>query len=63
MTDFLAALGLVLVLEGLLYAAFPVAIMKMLESLKEIPISRLRISGLVVMGVGVMVVWLVRGSV
>ncbi len=61
MTDFLAALGLVLVIEGMLYAVFPVSIMKMLESLKEMPISRLRVSGVLVMGVGVMVVWLARG--
>ncbi len=61
MTDFLAALGLVLVIEGMLYAVFPVSIMKMLESLKEMPISRLRLSGVSVMGVGVMIVWLVRG--
>ncbi len=61
MTDFLAALGLVLVFEGLLYAAFPVSIMKMLEALKEQPVSRLRITGIVVMGIGIAIVWLVRG--
>lgn len=61
MTDFIAAVGLVLVIEGLLYAAFPVSILRMLEALKEMPVSRLRTTGLIVMGLGVFIVWMARG--
>ena len=61
MTDFLAALGLVFVIEGLLYAAGPDAMKRMMTEMSTIPTIALRIGGLVAMLVGVLVVWLVRG--
>lgn len=61
MSDFLAALGLVLVLEGLVYGGFPRLAKRLAEEVAEIPESTLRTGGLVAMAVGVVVVWMVRG--
>jgi hypothetical protein len=60
MSDFLAAVGLVLVLEGLLYAGFPGAVRRMMEMAREMPDNSLRMGGLIALGVGIMIVWLVR---
>ena len=61
MTDFIAALGLVLVIEGLLWAIAPQLARKMIEASAAAPEQRLRIGGLVAVATGVLVVWLVRG--
>lgn len=60
MSDFLAALGLVLVIEGLLYATLPESMKRMMVEVATLPGSNLRIGGLVAMVVGVGIVWLVR---
>jgi hypothetical protein len=59
--DFLTALGLVLVLEGLLYAAFPEPMKRAIAAVLELPAPALRTAGLVAAAVGLVVVWLVRG--
>ena len=46
MTDFLVALGLVFVIEGLLFAAFPDLAKKALVSVTEAPDHFLRIVGI-----------------
>jgi len=61
MSDFLVALGLVLALEGLLFAAAPGTAKRAMASVLETPESTLRTIGLVSAAVGVLVVWLVRG--
>jgi len=61
MSDFLAAIGLVLVIEGLLYALFPNAVRRMMEMARETPDPTLRAGGLAAVIVGVVIVWLVRG--
>jgi uncharacterized protein len=60
MSDFLAALGLVLAIEGILFAAFPVGTKRAMAAALDTPDSRLRIAGLVSALVGVVIVWLVR---
>ena len=60
MSDFLTAVGLVLVIEGLLYAAFPNAVRRMMEMAREMPDSSLRLGGLAALIVGVAIVRLVR---
>jgi uncharacterized protein YjeT (DUF2065 family) len=60
MEDFLAAIGLVLVLEGVLYALFPEGMKRMMVSALEMPPSILRGGGLVAAFIGFVVVWLVR---
>lgn len=61
MEDFLAAIGLVLVLEGVLYALFPEGMQRMMASALEMSPTMLRTGGLVAAVAGFVVVWLVRG--
>lgn len=61
MSDFLAALGLVFVLEGLLFAAFPDFAKRAMESVMQAPDSLLRIVGLVSAILGIALIWIVRG--
>lgn len=61
MSDLFAAFGLVLVIEGLLWAAFPALALRMLTTAAATPETALRVAGLLAIGVGVGVVWLVRG--
>ena len=61
MSDFLAALGLVFVIEGLIFAAFPDAAKRAMTSVLETPDISLRLIGIGSALVGLMVVWLVRG--
>ncbi|AZO00385.1 DUF2065 family protein [Mesorhizobium sp. M9A.F.Ca.ET.002.03.1.2] len=62
MQDFLAAIGLVLVVEGLVYGGFPGLAKKLAGEVLSMPENALRIAGLVAIAVGVGVVWLVRGG-
>jgi uncharacterized protein len=61
MSDFFVAIGLVLVIEGLLYGAFPGAARRMAAQASETPENNLRLAGLAAIAIGVGVVWLVRG--
>jgi len=61
LTDFLAALGLALAIEGFLYAGFPGAMRRALASVSGMPDRSLRMGGLFALAIGVFVVWLVRG--
>lgn len=60
MDDLWAALGLVLVLEGALYALFPARMIEMMRRLPQLPVPALRLMGLTAIGIGWLVVWLVR---
>jgi uncharacterized protein YjeT (DUF2065 family) len=61
MRDFIAALGLVLVIEGLAFAAFPAATRRAMTMMREAPDGSLRLAGVVSAVVGLLVVWFVRG--
>jgi len=61
MSDFLAALGLVFVIEGLIFAAFPDAAKRAMTSVLETPVISLRLIGIGSSLVGLLVVWFVRG--
>jgi uncharacterized protein YjeT (DUF2065 family) len=61
MSDFIVALGLVLVIEGILFAAFPGPTKRAVSVTLETPDSVLRMTGLVGALIGLIVVWLVRG--
>lgn len=61
MQDFLAAIGLVLVIEGLVYGGFPALARKLAAEVLSMPENVLRIGGLIAIAVGVGIVWLVRG--
>ena len=60
MFDFLAALGLVFIIEGLIFAAFPVQAKRAMASVLETPETSLRLIGIGSAIVGLVVVWLVR---
>lgn len=60
MSDFIVAIGLMAVLEGLLYAAAPSVMRKGIQQLLAASDGWLRIGGLVAMAVGVAIVWAVR---
>jgi len=61
MTDLIVGIGLVFVIEGLLYAAFPSAMRRMVEQMAELTDSNLRTAGISALAVGVFIVWLIRG--
>ena len=61
MTDFLVAIGLVLVIEGGLYALFPNGMKRMMEALQGVPAEFLRPVGLLAAIIGLGLVWLIRG--
>ena len=60
MWDFLAALGLVFVIEGLLFAAFPVHAKKAMLSVLETPEASLRAIGIGSALAGLLLVALAR---
>jgi uncharacterized protein YjeT (DUF2065 family) len=60
-TDFLAAIGLVLVIEGIVYSGFPGLARKLAAEVLSTPENVLRIGGLVAVAAGVGIVWLIRG--
>ena len=61
MNDLLTALGLVLVLEGVLYALVPGGMKSIMRSALESSDQTLRTTGLIVAAIGVFLVWIVRG--
>lgn len=60
MGDLVAAFGLAIAIEGLLFAAFPDAMKRVMLEAAESPRDRLRIVGLVTALLGVAIVWAMR---
>ncbi|MCK4713257.1 MAG: DUF2065 family protein [Marinosulfonomonas sp.] len=56
----LLALGLVLVLEGLVYALAPSLVEALLLALKDMPLDTRRRIGLIAVALGVGLIWLAR---
>ena len=61
MSDIFVALGLLLVLEGLLWASAPHLAIRLLAAAAHMPEQALRTAGAAAVAVGVVIVWLVRG--
>ncbi len=61
MSDFLTAVGLLFVFEGLIYGGAPGMAKRMAVEVLQLPASTLRTVGFVCMALGVVIVWLVRG--
>lgn len=61
MSDLLVAVGLVMVIEGLLWAAAPQFALKLLAAAATTPEQTLRAVGAAAIAAGVVLVWLVRG--
>ena len=60
MGDLVAAFGLALAIEGLLFASFPDAMKRALAEAAESPRERIRLVGLVTALLGVAIVWAMR---
>lgn len=56
------AIGLVLFIEGLIYAGFPSWVKKMASQITVTPEHLLRLSGFAAMVVGLIVVWLMQSK-
>jgi uncharacterized protein YjeT (DUF2065 family) len=54
------ALGLVLIVEGLVYALAPQIVEQLLEALGQMPEDTRRLLGLVALAVGVLLVWIAK---
>lgn len=61
MSDLLVAVGVVLVFEGLLWAAAPQLGLKLLTLAAQTPEQTLRMTGAAAVIAGLVIVWLVRG--
>lgn len=62
MQELWIALGLVLVIEGALYALFPHQMIEMMRRLPAVPPAMLRVMGLTAVGLGWLIVWLLRNG-
>ena len=54
------AIGLLLVIEGLLYAMFPEAMKNMLTIMKDMAAQKLRTGGLIFALLGFIIVWYIK---
>jgi len=59
--DFVVALGLVLVLEGVIYTLAPGFMKAAFEEMRRVEEGTLRWGGLAALIVGVALVWMIRG--
>jgi len=60
MLDLIAALGLALAVEGILFAAFPDGMRRAMFEAAHSPSDRMRLVGIVSALVGLGIIWLVR---
>ena len=57
MKELIIAVGLLLFIEGILYALFPAKMKNMLKTVEKLPINQLRIGGLLFAVIGFVIVW------
>jgi len=57
MSELIIAIGLLLFIEGILYALFPSKMKNMLQLIEKLPVNQLRISGLIFAVIGFGIVW------
>ena len=57
MQELIIAIGLLLFIEGILYALFPSKMKNMLKLVEKMPINQLRIGGLIFAIIGFVIVW------
>tara|TARA_B110000444_G_scaffold219335_1_gene219434 strand:+ start:100 stop:285 length:186 start_codon:yes stop_codon:yes gene_type:complete len=60
MRDLISAIGLLLFIEGLLFAIFPTRIKNMLKNLEKIPETKLRSVGIFFLILGFLIVWYIK---
>ena len=57
MKELVVAVGLLLFIEGMLYALFPSKMKNMLKAIEKFPANQLRVSGLLFALIGFVIVW------
>jgi len=57
MKELVIAFGLLLFIEGILYALFPSKMKNMLKTIEKMQVNQLRISGLLFALIGFVIVW------
>ena len=57
MKELIVAIGLLLFIEGILYALFPAKMKNMLKIIEKLEISQLRFGGLLFSIIGFVIVW------
>tara|TARA_X000000368_G_scaffold369600_1_gene318247 strand:+ start:87 stop:272 length:186 start_codon:yes stop_codon:yes gene_type:complete len=58
--DLITAIGLLLFIEGLLFAIFPSRIKSMVELIKKTPENKLRTLGVVFLTIGFLIIWYIK---
>ena len=57
MKELIIAIGLLLFIEGGLYALFPSKMKNMLKTIEKLPVTQLRVGGLVFALIGFVIIW------
>ena len=57
MKEFIIAIGLLLFIEGILYALFPSKMKNMLKAIEQMKVNQLRTGGLIFALIGFAIVW------
>jgi len=60
MNEFFVAIGLLFVIEGLLYSLFPDQMKGMMQKMKDLPSNSLRTGGLFFALFGFIIVWIIK---
>ena len=61
MKELVIALGLLLFIEGMLYAIFPSKMKNMLKIIEKVEVTQLRAGGLFFAIIGFIIIWYVKG--
>ncbi|MBV7397015.1 DUF2065 domain-containing protein [Mameliella sediminis] len=61
-SDILLGIGMVLVIEGLVYVLAPHLVERLLEALRQIPLDQRRLLGALTLVTGLIVLWLAKGG-